>query len=253
VSPAEWGPRLSGWWSYAIQYFAQSNLLRLVAGIGLVGALVAAIRIRGRLGLAIAAVCAFSPAYLVFMVVAQSPLYDRYMFYILPTLCVAAGIGIGELLRVVRRSSLRRALLVALTVVVVVRSVPIVAQAEAGAYPIGPRSDPAMTGYRQMCSWLQARSTVPIIVWNQSLSWTLGYCLMGTQAYGYWYPDLATITTHDSQTYLALSTLDEREAAVAALRARGMTVNLVETVEVGPIPNLWVYQLLPGPSTSVAP
>lgn len=151
----------------------------------------------------------------------------------------------------VRPSSVRRLLLLALTVVVLARSVPIVAQAETGAFPVGPRSDYTMTGYRQMCSWLQARATTPIVVWNQSLSWTLGYCLMGTQAYGYWYPDLATIVADHPhpQTYLALSTLDDPDGAVTALRARGLTVTLVETVEVGAIPHLWVYQLLPAPTT----
>jgi 4-amino-4-deoxy-L-arabinose transferase-like glycosyltransferase len=249
TDPTEWSSRLSGWWSYAIQFFAESNSLRLIAALGLAGALIAAVRSNGRLRWAILAVCAFSPAYLGLMVVARSPLYDRYMFYIVPTLCVAVGIGVGEFLRIVQRSSLRRALLLALTVVVLARSVPIVAQAEAGAFPIGSRSDPAMTGYRQLCSWLQGRATTPIVVWNQSLSWTLGYCLMGTQAYGYWYPDLATITA-GPQTYLALSTLDDPDGTVAALRARGLTVTLVETVEVGIIPNLWVYQLLPAPTTA---
>jgi 4-amino-4-deoxy-L-arabinose transferase-like glycosyltransferase len=248
TDPAEWSSRLLGWWYSGIQYFAESNFLRMIAAFGLAGALIAAVRIRGRLGLAIAAVCAFSPAYLGLLVVARSPLYDRYMFYIVPTLCVAVGIGIAEFLRMVRPSSVRRLLLLALTVVVLARSVPIVAQAEAGAFPVGPRSDYTMTGYRQMCSWLEGRATTPIVVWNQSLSWTLGYCLMGTQAYGYWYPDLATITP-GPQTYLALSTLDDPDSTVAALRARGMAVTLVETVEVGVIPHLWVYQLLPAPAT----
>jgi 4-amino-4-deoxy-L-arabinose transferase-like glycosyltransferase len=246
-----WASRLSGWWGYAVQYFAESNLLRLIAVCGLAGALISAVRIRGRLGLAIAAVCAFSPAYLLLMTVAQSPQYDRYMLYIVPTLSVAVGVGIGELIRVVRMPSLRRAVVLALTVVILARSVPIVAQAGSGAYTIASRSDPAKTGYRQMCSWLQERAAIaggPIIVWNQSLSWTLGYCLMGTQAYGYWYPDLPTIATKDTTTYLALATPDGPADTVAALRARGMTVNLVETVEVGTVPNLWIYQLLPASS-----
>jgi 4-amino-4-deoxy-L-arabinose transferase-like glycosyltransferase len=252
TSPAEWSSRLSAWWSW-LQYFAESNPLRLIAAIGLVGALLAVIRSRGRLRWAIAAVCAFSPAYFGLLVVAKSPTYDRYLFYVLPTLCVAVGIGIGEFLRIVRWPSLRRVLVLACTVFVLVRSVPIVAQAESGVLAVGTRSDPTFTGYRQLCSWLQSHASSPPVVWNQSLSWTLGYCLSGYPAYVYWYPDEASIQISGPLDYVALSTLDAPEATVASLRARGLTVTLVDTVEVGGVPHLWVYRLLPAASTPSTP
>jgi 4-amino-4-deoxy-L-arabinose transferase-like glycosyltransferase len=252
TSPAEWGSRLAAWWSW-LGYFAESNPLRLMAAIGLAGALLAVIRSRGRLRWAIAAVCAFSPAYFGLLVVARSPVYDRYLFYVLPTLCVAVGVGIGEFLRIVRWPSLRRALLLACTVLVLARSVPIVAQAEGNAFPVGARSDLAFSGYRQLCSWLQSRSSTPLVVWDHSLSWTLGYCLSGSPDYVWWYPDAVSVVPAGSLTYLALSTLDDPEATVASLRARGLTVTPVETVEVGGAPHLWVYLILPASSTLSQP
>ena len=252
ASPAEWSSRLSAWWFW-LKYFAESNPLRLIAAIGLVGAVLAAVRNRGRLRWAIAAVCAFSPAYFGLLVVAKTPTYDRYLFYILPMLCVAVGIGIGEFLRIVRWPSLRRALLLVCTVFVLVRSVPIVAQAEGGTFPVGARSDLAFSGYRQLCSWLQSRSSTPLVVWDHSLSWTLGYCLTGYVDNVWWYPDAASVVPVGVPTYLALSLTDDPEATVAAVRARGLTVTLVETANVGGGPNLWIYQVLPAASTPSTP
>jgi len=252
TSPAEWSSRLSAWWFW-LGYFAESNPLRLMAAIGLAGALVTVIRSRGRLRWAIAAMCAFSPAYFGLLVVSKSPVYDRYLFYVLPALCVAVGVGIGEFLRIVRWASLRRALLLACTVFVLVRSVPIVAQAEGGTFPVGARSDGTFTGYRQLCSWLQSRSSTPLVVWDHSLSWTLGYCLTGYVDNVWWYPDAASVVPVEVPTYLALSQTDDPEATVAAVRARGLTVTLVETANVGGGPNLWIYQVLPAASTPSTP
>ena len=252
ASPAEWSSRLSAWWSW-LKYFVESDPLRLIAAIGLAGAVLAVIRNRGRLRWAIAAVCAFSPAYFGLLVVAKTPTYDRYLFYVLPTLCVAVGVGIGEFLRIVRWPSFRRALLLACTVFVLVRSVPIVAQAEGGTFPVGARSDLTFTGYRQLCSWLESHSSTPPVVWDHSLSWTLGYCLSGSPDHVWWYPDAASVVPAGSLTYLALSALDDPEATVASLRARGLTVTLVDTVEVGGVPHLWVYRLVPAASMPSTP
>ena len=249
---AEYGSRLTAWWSW-LGYFAETNALRFVAAVGLAGAVLAAIRSRGRLRWAIAATCAFSPAYFGFLVIAKSPTYDRYLFYILPTLCVAVGIGIGEFLRVVRWPSLRQALLLACTIFVLASTVPVVAQAETGRFPVGPRSDGTDAGYRQLCSWLQASRDAPTLVWNHSLSWTLAYCMSGYPARLAWYPDTASIRLGVAPTYLALAVADDPDATVAALRARGITVTLVETVDTGQAPHLWLYRLHPAPSTPSNP
>jgi 4-amino-4-deoxy-L-arabinose transferase-like glycosyltransferase len=250
TNPALWSARLSAWWTW-LGYFVESDPLRLAAAVGLLGACLAVLRNRGRLRWAIAAVCAFSPAYFVFLVLEKSPLYDRYLFYVLPTLCVAVGIGFGELFRIVRLRSARRVLLLACTVVVMAGSVPIVAQAESGAYPVGPRSDLTFSGYRQLCSWFQS-STTPLAIWNQSLSWPLAYCMSGYPDYLYWYPDVASIHASGPQDYLALSTRDDPENTVAALRKRGLTVIPVQTFDLGGAPHLWIYHVLPGPPRSTA-
>jgi 4-amino-4-deoxy-L-arabinose transferase-like glycosyltransferase len=252
TSPAEWSSRISAWWSL-LGYFAESNPLRLIAAVGLAGALLAVVRDRGRLRWAVAAVCVFSPAYFGLFVLEKSPFYDRYLLYVLPTLCVAVGVGIGEFLRIVRWRSLRQLLLLACTVFVPARSVPVVDQAEGGVYPVGARSDSSNIGYRQMCSWLQAAPRTPLVVWSHSLSWVLGYCLSGYPDYLYWYPDAASIQPDRVTTYVALSTLDDPEGTVAALRARGLTATLVETVDVGQTPHLWVYEVLSANSTAANP
>jgi 4-amino-4-deoxy-L-arabinose transferase-like glycosyltransferase len=240
---AEWGSRLSAWWTW-LGYFVESNHLRLLVAIGMAGAIVAAIRNRGRLRWAIAAVCAFSPAYFGLLVVMKSPVYDRYIFYILPILCVVVGIGIGEFLRLVRWSSIRRALLLACTLLVLVRSVPIMAEAEVGALPVGPRSDITYSGFPQMCSWLQAHTTPGRVVWDQSLSWPLAYCLSGYGGYVYWYPDPSAISPRGPLEYVALTVADDPAGTVAGLRARGLTVDLVQTYDLGGEPHLWIYHVV---------
>lgn len=252
ASQAEWNSRLSGWWT-TLGYFAESNPLRLIAAVGLAGALLAVIRNRGRLRWAIAAVCAFSVAYFGFLVVVRSPLYDRYLFYILPTLCVAVGVGIGEFLRLVRWPGVRRALILACTVFVLARSVPIIALAQSGTYWVGPRSDVNNTGYRQMCSWLQGHASVPTVVWYQSMSWPLGYCMSGYPGYFYWYSDPSHINPLGPREYVALSQRDDPEGTVAELRARGLTVALVMTADVGGAPHLWIYHVLAPASTAPTP
>lgn len=253
TSPAIWSSRFWAWWHSSIQYFAESNALRLIAAIGLAGALLASIRSRGRLRWAIVMMCAFAPAYLGLLVVMKSPIFNRYMFYILPTLCVAVGVGIGEFLRIVRWPSLRRALLLLCTVFVLVRSVPIVAQAESGAFPVGARGVVTFTGYRQLCSWLQSRSTTPIVVWDSSLSPILRYCLSGYPDNVRRYSSVAKVKVTGSPTYLALSGDDDPEATVASLRARGVSVILVDAAGPGCVPRLWLYSLLLATSVTSTP
>ncbi len=249
VPAGELGPRFAAWWSW-LGYFVESNPLRLIVGIGLVGCVGALVRHRGRLRWAIAALMAFAPAYLAILVVLQSPTYDRYLLYILPVLCVVAGIGIAEVMRLLRWQGLRRAVLVVATVFVCARSIPLIAQASSGAYPVGPRSDVTYAGYRQVCSWLQAHSSPSRVVWDHSFSWPLGYCLAGYPGYVYWFPDPSSVAPSGPEEYLALTLGDDPEGTVAALRARGLTVDLVETADIGGAPHLWIYHVMAAASTT---
>ena len=237
-----WGSRASAWWAW-LGYFAESNPIRLMAVVALAGALLAVIRNRGPRRWALFAVLAFSPAYFGLLVVMTSPTFDRYAFYMLPSICVAVGIGVGEWLRMVRPLLLRRPLLLACTVFLLVRSVPIVGQAAEGSLFVGTRSDTTFSGYQELCGWVQASPDGPIVIWNHSLSWVLGYCLTGRQDGAYWYRDASSISVGNRPTYLAFTGDDDREVVVAELSFRGVVTTLVETIEIKRQPHFWIYRL----------
>jgi hypothetical protein len=142
---------------------------------------------------------------------------------------------------------------VALSAFIVVRSAGVVAQAGAGAFPVGAQSDASLSGYQQLCDWLKVPEREGSVVWNQSLSWTFGYCLYGSAVWPFWYPDTGSIAPlPGEQTYLALSALDDPSAVVSALRARSIDVAPEGIFFSKGRENLWVYRLTP-PGSAEAP
>jgi hypothetical protein len=132
------------------------------------------------------------------------------------------------------------------------QSTGVVAQAAAGALPVGAQADTSLSGYQQLCDWLKIPERQGSVVWNQSLSWTFGYCLYGSGLWVVWYPDAASISPlPGEQTYLALSTLDDPPTVISALRSRGIDVTPEGTFYSRGRENLWVYRLTPPESTEV--
>lgn len=244
LSPEQWQPRAVAWWAYA-QYFVESLGMRLIAAAGLVGAVVAVIQAKRRRRYFITSLFAFCAAYVVLLLGFKSPVYDRYLLYLLPVVCIVIGIGVARLVRLVPRGSLRAAALVALLVVIVFRSIPVIIAAGIGAFPTGARADATFSGYRDVCGWLAARANGSQVVWNHSLSWHLGYCLEALPIYAYWYPDVSQISEQGSEMYLAMSALDDPDATIAALRARLWTVSGVHQTEIRGETRLWIYRLIP--------
>src|SRR5262249_44777057 len=97
---------------------------------------VAAALARARAGLG-AAFTAFVAGYAALLVAVQSPVYDRYALYLVPPLCVSAACGLVWLTQWLGRA--HGAVLVAITLAVAMVSVPSLAAAAAGRYPVGSR------------------------------------------------------------------------------------------------------------------
>ena len=248
---SEWPARAQGWWVIA-HYFAVGTFLRIIGVAGLIAAALTTYRQPGARALALLLLGIFSMSYVGLLVVARLPIYDRYILFILPALCVLVGIGLASLCRIIpaRLPALGAAL--ALSAFMLLRSAGIVAQAGAGAFHVGAQADTSLSGYQQLCDWLKVPAREGSVVWNQSLSWTFGYCLYGSAVRAFWYPDAASIAPRGGQTYLALSALDDPSTVLSAPRARGIDVVPEGTFFSNGRENLWVYRLT-APGSAEAP
>ncbi len=238
IAPEAWLGRMGDWWTFG-RYLFVGPLLVVV----LLGLLAAVAFGWSRRHLAVLAVAGFGLGYAMLVVVVRSPLYDRYLIYLLPPVVVAAGIGLGWLVAAAPRG--RRWLAAAVAGVVVVASVPGVGGAVRGEYLTAERADMRYHGFGALCDWIERNGDEQTVVWNQALSWHLGYCLATDDAHVFWYPEVTAITPQGNRMYLAHMTADDPDA-VPKLEAAGWDVELrAEFDSAGGDGHMWVYELAP--------
>jgi 4-amino-4-deoxy-L-arabinose transferase-like glycosyltransferase len=240
VHPGDWLDR-AGQWLYWTGLFAVGPAVALCA-IGLAFALVGSV-LRRQWGPIVLAT--FVIGYFLLITIAQLPIYDRYVFWLLPPLAVSVAIGWDWAVRRILRSRKRGWVPVVAAILTIAILWPSASVAIRGGYPVAGSGQRTYDGYQQICSWLASRGSSNDIVWNQSLNWHFAYCLASAQIKSYWYPDAAAVADVGTGTYLALTEVDDR-GVVDALREEGWCASLVQEFFASDgRANMWVYALEP--------
>lgn len=241
LPPSEWGAR-AGQWLFWIGFFIVGSGAIAFVTVGIVATVIRSFVAREPSAMLL---ILFSAGYFVLLSVMQSPIFDRYTWYLLPTLMAASGIGWGWAVGMMRNERVRRLLpaMVALAGVVVLW--PGAAAAIRGEFPVAGVQQRTYDGYRRACDWLLARAAEPQVVWSHSLDWHFGYCLADSPVYRYWYPDGAAIADSGSAAYLAQTELDD-PTVPAHLRAANWRVDLeYEFIASDGLANIWLYRITP--------
>lgn len=238
VAPDAWPARIGEWWAFGRYLFVGPLLVVVLVGLA------AAVTFGwSRRHLAVLAVAGFGLGYAMLLVAVRTPVYDRYLLYLVPPIVVVAGIGLGWLVDAAPRG--RQLLAVVVVGLVVAASLPGAAGAVRGEYLTAERADMRYHGFGALCDWIERNGDNQTVVWNQALSWHLAYCLAADDARVSWYPDVSAITLQGSRMYLAHMTADDPDA-VTKLEADGWLVELRAAFDnAGGDRHMWVYELTP--------
>jgi 4-amino-4-deoxy-L-arabinose transferase-like glycosyltransferase len=241
LPPSEWGARASQWLFWIGFFIVGSGAIAFVA-VGIVATVTRSFVARDLSALLL---ILFSAGYLVLLSVMQSPIFDRYTWYLLPTLMAASGVGWGWAVGTVRNERVRRPLPVLVALVGLVALWPGATAAIRGEFPVAGVQQRTFDGYRRACDWLIAQAAEPQVVWSHSLDWHFGYCLADSPVSRYWYPDGTAIVGTGSAAYLAQTELDD-PTVPTLLRAGHWSVDLAyEFIASDGLPNIWLYRITP--------
>ena len=239
LPPDEWLPRAQAWLSWMVYFFpdpAAWTVILLGSLLGVVAAIV-------RRDVRVVVLPLFAAAYFGLLTVMASPVYDRYLSYILPAAAVTVGVGLSWATSLVRVQT--RAVRAVVAISLAVLLAPGAVNATREAFPVAGAGHRTYQGYRTLCDWVVGSVPRAEIIWHHSLSWHFEYCLHGIALPAYWYADAQPIVEADAAGYVAVTEADDH-GVLAALRRSGWEVTLARdfTARDG-TPNMWVYRIEP--------